>query len=174
MVDGNRDAARQVLDEGKLVGAVPVPGCRSRDRDRAEPPPTRSERDADDRSGVHSAQEPNGLLSVRALVERRDDLRLPALDDGAHRFLRLLVGCTAGVVSWRLGSSDAETFHRASFLADIDDAPVGEVPNHHLGNPLGRAFVIVRRSRQIGGLTEKVESALPFDRARNGRSFCSE
>ena len=101
----------------------------------------------------------------------RDELRPPAFDDAAHRLVRLGIGLGSGDPARRLRPSDGEAFQRVPLVADIDDAPVGEVLRQQPCDPLDRALVVERRQRQVANPTEEVEPSLPLCGGTDSRSL---
>ena len=97
-------------------------------------------------------------MTVGAVAERRDDLRGPAGDDRAHGLLRLLLRRPCGLRSG-LGARNGQALQRRALFGQVDQAPVAEVPDNQLGDPLDRRLVI-GRSGDVGDLPEQVEAAL--------------
>jgi hypothetical protein len=71
----------------------------------------------------------------------------------------------------RLRPSDCDALQRASFVTDIDDAPVGEVLHDQFCDPLDRVSIVERRRGHLGNLTHEVEPMLTFQRARDSSPF---
>src|SRR5207244_949734 len=115
-----------VFYEGEVVRSVGRHAARAGDGDRAERPLTRAERNADRGRELDAAEEPARVLAVRALAERRDDLRAAAGDNRAHAFVRLLLGRAALLAVPRLGPRDRHALQRRAFLGQVDDAPITE------------------------------------------------
>ena len=161
-IDREGDPAGDVLGESEVVRAVRLAGLSSRKGQRSERPFLGSERDADGRARVDSAENRALLAAVRGLAESRNDLEAARLDDSAHRFLGHLIRSERGLLAQELRPRDGESLEGAPVFDHVDDAPVGVVPNGELGDPLDRAPIVGRRGQHLAGLAHEVEAPLPF------------
>ena len=161
-IDREGDPAGDVLGESEVVRAVRLAGLSSRKGQRSERPFLGSERDADGRARVDSAENRALLAAVRGLAESRNDLEAARLDDSAHRFLGHLIRSERGFLAQELRPRDGESLERAPVFDHVDDAPVGVVPNGELGDPLDRAPIVGRRGQHLARLAHEVEAPLPL------------
>ena len=164
-IDRERDPPGDVLHQREIVRSVGSAARDSGDRDRADRALAGAERDADQRARVDATEEPIRFLAVRALAEGGKDLRIPAGNDRAYGFVRLLLRRVAGLCSPGLGARNGEALQRRAFFGQVDQAPVAEVSDDQLGDPLDRRLV-VGRAGDVPDLAEQIEPALSLDRLR--------
>ena len=128
-IDREGDPRREILGEREIVRAVGLAGLSSCKGQRSERPFPGSERDADGRARVDAAENRALLAAVRSLAESRNDLEASRLDDSAHRFLGHLIRSERRFLAQALRPRDGDSLERAPVLDDVDDAPVGVVPD---------------------------------------------
>jgi hypothetical protein len=160
-IDRERNPPGDVFNKREVVGSIGPAARDPGDGDRADRALTRAEWNADQGARVDAAEELSGLLAVRPFAERWDDLRAAAGDDGAYGLVRLPL--RRSPFAGRLGPRDGQAFQRRAFLGQVDQAPIAEVPDDQLGDPLHRRLVVGRRSG-VRDFAEQVEPALTLDR----------
>ena len=169
-VERERDAPRKLRDELEVL--VPVPaGLGRRDREHAEPPVARLERDDDERARLHAHE----LLLARS----RDLLQRPRhggpvdrlagaedLDDGDAPVLRDVVDRVDLVEESRdarldVGVCDADELRLVA--RDVDVAAVGDPRDDEPRHPAEQLLVVERPAQLLRRLEQEREAcARPF------------